>query len=469
MKKWGIMAALVAVAVGAFFAWKAFKGRGDSMASSLPADISMVGRVDAKQLALDYGLSFSDLKSWLLSGDKEEVGIDLVTPAYVFASEQSLGAIVPLDDAKQFAQFLREKGYITEEQRGLLWTVLDGNILMGIDDDRAMLMGPAVGEAQDFLRNTIAECLRQDASQSGKQSKIYEQMTQRKEPIALATTMAALPDGIVPRPVSKLLRNIDLSELGLSAGLTAHKERISLSLTPQSDNTTVNSFLDKLNEVFQPIDGSLVQSAPARPALHLEIGLDGTKLLTLLRQNQAIRTVMLMLNTLFDFDMLMNNIAGDVSLTWPSLSGDFVMQASVTDDSFIQNVSSWNDKLTRLAGLQFQSATANQASANYKGKTYYFSTNNNLLRISRTPSLAYSTGHYDVKHHIQDEMKGCRLFASADLAELTQALGEGQTERYLKLFQRVDISLTTTRELRIDLVAREGANLLQELMTQTQD
>ena len=96
MKKYGIIAVLVAaVAAAGVWGWSALTGRDDSMASSLPADVTLVGRVDLKTLVLDYGLDFADLKDLLFSDDKDEkTGVKLQTAAYIFASQGYFGGIV---------------------------------------------------------------------------------------------------------------------------------------------------------------------------------------------------------------------------------------------------------------------------------------------------------------------------------------------------------------------------------------
>ena len=112
MKKYGIIAVLVAaVAAAGVWGWSALTGRDDSMASSLPADVTMVGRVDLKTLVLDYGLDFADLKDLLFSANKDEkTGIKFQTAAYVFASQGYFGGIVALEDDNDFEAFLKKQG-----------------------------------------------------------------------------------------------------------------------------------------------------------------------------------------------------------------------------------------------------------------------------------------------------------------------------------------------------------------------
>ncbi|MBP5514133.1 MAG: DUF4836 family protein [Bacteroidaceae bacterium] len=464
MKKYGIIAAIVAVGIAAFIGWKMFHGRGDAMASSLPKDITAVSRLDAKQLALDYGLSLEDIRKLLLLDNDKEMGVDLMTPAYLFTSQGTLGAIIPLSDKGDFCKMLETKGYAVEDQRGMKWCIINGNMLAGIAKDRAMIMGPAVGSEQEQLRNVIYSCIDQSESESGKNTLLYKNLEKRDEPLALATSLEALPQTVLPSSLSRYLGDINLNDLGLSAGLMAKRDRVILNLTPNSENAKIDKAINQFDDILQPLDGSMLAASPTNSILHLEIGLKGEKLLRILRENKVIRTVLLMLNNVFDLDMILKSIDGALAFSLPQIDGDPVLQVKLSDDKFMQNVASWNDAISRAAGFQFYAQDKHRAMLTYKGKPYYFSSNQDMLTISSSEAIANSTGHHDIAYNFADEIKGQRLYASIDLSQFAKKyMNNSESAKMLKAFQRLTISASNSKNLQLQLVLNDGENLLDLL------
>ena len=474
MKKLGIVLAVAAVAVAGVVGWNMWRGKGESMASSLPQDITAVGRVNLKQAVMDYGVKFEDITK-VLFANNEKTGVDYVTPAYLFSSEGMLGAIVAVSDDDELEQFLKDKGNTVEEQRGLKWSTIGGNILMAFNDNRAMVMGPAVGSDLDNLRNKLAQCIKQSESESGKNTELYKRLMTRAEPIALSTDAGQLPKDMLPEWLNGVLGNVNLSDLLLSAGLKPHDNRFTLSLGTQTENETINKFQDHIDLIAKEVDASLLATAPTHAALHLEMAMDGEKLLSFLRENKAVRTMLVMLNTLFDIDMIIKNIQGDVSLTVPDLNGmgdmDVLFQAQLKDDGFMSRVEGWNDVMTRMAGIKFNVDGEKRARVTYQGGSYFFATHDKRLTLSNNQSMAYAEGRNDLKHNVSDEMKGNLLFCSLnldvlDVANNMKVFADRPLSYY---FQRVDLAVKNSREFRLELVGRDGRDLLRDWMREVEN
>ena len=465
MKKYGIIVALIAAIVVGIGGWWLLRGSNDNAASSLPANVTMVGRVDFKSLALGYGLSWDEVKELIASkNDKEDTGIDFSSNAYLFASQGYFGAIVPLGDADDFEAFLRREGETIETQRGLKWSVLNGNMLLAFSDDRAMFMGPALGAELDNLRNTLATCIRQKETESGKQSRLYKLATEREEPIGLATNFTTLPEVKLLREIPWLKVKLPLDALNLSAGVTLKKERFSLSAALDTEDKKTEKMLNRADDIFSKVNGDLLATTPANPLFHMMIGLDGEDLLTLLRENDAIRTALLMANALIDLDMIVKSIDGDVSLTLmgDSQHPDLLFQAQLENDKFMRNVTSWNDDMTRMAGLQFYARDEHNAICRMKsGTDFYFSTADKRLRISNNEATATATAHNDVAWAIKDDARKNILYATLDLSS-ARSVGPVSTSRLSTYFSRVTLSAPDLWHLDLNFDIAEGVDLLKE-------
>ncbi|MBQ8051139.1 MAG: DUF4836 family protein [Bacteroidaceae bacterium] len=476
MKKYGFIAAIAAVAIAGVVGWNLLRGRDDSMASSIPADATMVGRVDLKKFVLDYGLDLADLKELFFSAkDGEETGIKYQTAAYFFSSLGKLGLIVPLSDEDDYEALLKRQGVDIEEQRGMKWSVLNGNMLMAFDDDRAMIMGPAVGSDQDALRNTIYTCMKQKSSDSGKQSRIYKLLDERDEPIALSTNFDALPEEFRPKPMKYLPKNISLGALDLMAGLSARKDKVSLNIGLSSADEGTNRVLDKYNHVVDKIQGSLVETTPPNALFHLEMGLDGDDLLEILRENKLLRTALLAVNMVIDLDKILKSIDGDISLTCLDFNGhdapDLLFQADLDSDDFMKNVADWNDVGTRAMGINFYSQDKHNAVCTISGTPIYFGTRNKRLAISNQESLVKAEAHADVLQKFASDMKGNRIYGFLSIDKLRPMLGQlsPEADEYLGHLDRLTLSVPDSRQMHVDLVLSEGTDLLKLLKEITEE
>ena len=462
MKKYGIIAAVVVV-VAAIALGVMMLGGSKDVASSLPQNLTMVGRVDLKSMARQYGMDIKDagavLNSFLRFKADDETGVDYLNPTYVFASQGYFGGIIPLDDAEEFEAYLTKNANCQfESQRGFQWALLgENNILLAVAEDRAMLMGPAVGSQLDALRGTLAECLKQSESESGKQSPLYAMLDKREEPLVVATSFDALPEQIQPEPLRK---EFDLSKLRALAGLSLTKSKVELSLTLESDDKKANQLFDQLDEALQPINGSLLKTAFAKPMAHMEMGVNGEKLLEMLRSIPEIRTKLLLANTIFDADLILKDIKGDLALSYTNdilMSQEkYILQAQLKDERFLKNVDSWNDELSKAAGVRFETADSKSGSILYKDEApMYYAVREQVLRLSKDRTTANAEAHNEVAYAWEKEMKANRLYATIDASKILML------KFYLSNLERITLMMPEARQWNLKLEAAEGKELVK--------
>ena len=452
----GAALAVVAIVVAVLLS---LRGKRDDCSAALPEDATLVGRVNLKDLMLENGLSLSDLKDFVFSpGDS---GVDFAQTAYVFAFQSYFGAVIPLDDKDDFLNKTAPYHGEVERQRGLSWTTLEGSFLLVADDDKAMLVGPATLSEQDALRNTLYNCMTKGGG--GASGELFASLEGRKEPVAFATTM-----GVIPEQYCEWIRNtipegVAPEDLTLCAGLSARKNRLSLSASLLADGRKAGKFLDELNAVVKPIDASLFATATPHAFLHLETGIRGEALITLLRKNPETRTKMLGVNMIFDLDMILKSIDGDVSLTLPAFEPfdqSVLVQANITDDKFMENVSSWNEGASENAGVQFLPARNDCYLCAYQNMVCYFGVRDKRLFLSNKER--YTLAQIDAMVKAPEEAKGKRVYAVVDVSRLTDMLfflPEG-----LKTLQRLTLACQDVNEWTLTLEADEDADILKSLI-----
>lgn len=457
MKKYGIIAAVVLVLVAAFVGWRMWSKSHDDMSTSLPKELMMVGKVDMKSFFLENGLKWSEVRK-MISLDREKIGLDLLTPAYVFASQGYLGAVVAIDDDDDFKDFLSDKGCDVKQLRGLHWSVVMDNFLVGFNSNRAILMGPAVGSEQEALYGVIAGLIEQNAAESGINSHLYELMQGRTESVALAANMGAF----MQLPVLNQLEEkggmySTLQALDVTAGLSYLQDKVSLAMNVETEDKKTEKVLSALDEVFAPANASLLERDPDKTFFHMEAGLNGERLLELLRTNPEIRTTLLLANSIFDLDLILKSIKGDVSFTVPQISlgsPEVQFQAQLADDAFMQNISTWNDAVSRAAGVYFYPQRDDRYMAVFKGTPCYFSVAGKRLYLSNSDRLASPQSHHDVAYGLQDEMRQYRMYANVNVKSVAALLAMVPHAGFLSRIERVVLAMPSIRELKIELVTR---------------
>lgn len=457
MKKYGIIAAIALVLVAGLVGWRMWSRNHDDMSTSLPKELMMVGKVDMKSFFLENGKKWSEVRK-MIALDHKKVGLDLQSPAYVFASQGYLGAVVAVDNDDDFKDFLSGKGCDVKQLRGLNWSVVLDNFLVGFNSNRAILMGPAVGSEQEALYGVIAGLIEQNATESGIGSHLYELMQGRTEPVALAANMGAF----MQLPVLNQLEEkggvySTLQALDVTAGLSYLQDKVSLAMSVETEDKKTTKLLAALDEVFMPANASLLERDPDNTLFHMEVGLNGERLLELLRTNPDVRTTLLLANSIFDLDLILKSIKGDVSLTVPQISlgsQEVQFQAQLVDDSFMQNISTWNDAVSRAAGVYFYPQRDDRYMAVFKGTPCYFSVAGKRLYLSNSDRLASPQSHHDVAYDLQDEMRQYRVYGNLNVKSVAPLLAVVPHAGFLSRIERVVLAMPNMREMKIEFVTR---------------
>ncbi len=459
-KHYFIIGAVVAALVVAAAAWFCLRGSSDGYAQALPSDVTMVGRFNAKELFVENGIDLSDLKDLLFSSSIDDSGLDLSKTAYLFAFQSYYGAIIPLEDKDKFLEATKSYHGALENQRGMTWTSFDGSFLVVADDSKAMIVGPATLSQQQNLRNTLYECMTQD--KGGNESKLFESLSMREEPVALASNLGAIPQEYIEK-LGALPGGLKPSDLTLCTGLKAKKNKIMWGLNFVGESEKAKKYLDEVSAAFKPIDATLYATAPANPLFHLEAGINGEKLLELLRTNPEIRTKLLGMNMIFDLDMILKSIDGDFALSVGELKiGDVpvVLQAKVKDQKFMANVlSSWNKGASESAGVRFTSAPNGNYMCSYGGKSYLFGTKDNRLFVTNSEQYANASTS---GNKVPDDMKDCCFYASLDFSVIGDMLPF--LPKQLSGLQRLVFKSGSSNSLEITLMADEDTDILKSLI-----
>ncbi len=466
MKHWrsiGIVAGVAAVAAVAVVAVKSLRSDKDYCLPAVPRDAMLVVRLDAGQLLSHAGISPSDLQG--AATQLGDIGIDLRRRAYAFVYRGYPGIVVPLDDRDEFLKRTATLHGEVEKQRGLHWTTYGGSFLLAADDRKAIAIGPATTSEQDELRNTLYTCMTQKEG-DGKANPLLARLDERDEPLALAANLAVVSERELGIVAPVFPKNVALSDYTLTAGLSTNKNTITLSASLSGEGEEARAFLADINEAFKPIDASLFATAPANSFLHIEAGVDGDKLIELLRQSPETRTRMLATNMVFDLNMILRSLSGDVSLTVPRLmlyDPDVLLQANVADTGFMSNVMEWNEGVTEQTGIAFAPSALSGYQFAAGGDTYYFDVDDQRLHL--TNAEAYAHGGFGGMP-VPPDAQGSRVYIALDLASISHLLSLIPMDKSLRCLQRLTLRCDDISQWTLTLTAEDDTDILRYLVGQ---
>lgn len=471
--KYILIALLAAVVAGVGIYFVKQKGS-DAYLNALPKQATALARMDVRQLLKDADLSAEEINTLTeqlgtTPSQMSSMGIDLAKPAYGFVSPSGyfgmLCKVSQEDDLRQFLATSRNGHTITaiQQQRGYSWAVIDGNYLVAFGDGKLLGMGPAVGAAQDQLRNEMYRYLEQDKKESGVASTLYERLRGMDDALAAVLTMGILPEavgkamsGYIPASATKD------AVLALIAQVEPHAAHLRTELF--ADNKEAKQYMEQFEEVFNTIDGSLLAQTQDNTALWLCANIEGDEVLKMLRKVPAIRTVLMALNFVFDADQMLKAIDGDVAVELAGMSGalsrtdkPLQLTAELDNTDFLKNTDYWlksgHSQITALSPTSFAIKAA--------GQQFTFGVADKCLYVTTNNAMRQCAGNAYLQQHKSD-IRGLRFYATADMQQL--AATEPALATAARHIQRVSLSMKQMGQFQLDLLGTDDGNLLLNLL-----
>ena len=469
-----LFSSLAAVAVAGVVAWLVYGQGSDAYLRALPQDANALARLDVAEMADEADLSKQEQMDLLrrLTDSDGKVGFDLSRPIYGFvAADGNFGCVAAVDDKSDltaFCESLHRRGKASEitHQRGYSWTTVQQQWLLAYDAHTALLMGPAVGEAQDPLRNEMYRLLKQDKTDEGQTQRLMERLEERDEPF-----MAVLTPEVMPSTVRRYLWKMHASSAEdalLELMLKADDNELVFENKLVALNKTVEDELARLQALMRPVEASLVDNAHADHVAWLTVNVKGQTLMEALRTVKTFRTALVALNLSFDADRILQAVDGDVAIELPRLSGatgqgglplqSVCLTAKVAHTNFLQGASSWGSNFMGVRAL-----SPNDFALDFGVSPVYFGVKDNTFYLAPHQGLSIEGNSYLRRQ--RDDIKGTRLFATVALSSLRGLLEmTGQVGDLIGSFERLDIEMEDVGDFDVKLIAPKGTNIAKRLL-----
>ncbi len=470
-----IIITLVIIAVTFFALHKS----NNAYLKALPKDALALARLDAKSLLTEAELTKEEmaelLQRYSLSSEKSAaIGLDLSLPIYGFAANDGnfgfLAAVSDADDLTAWCESLAAQGHASEvtRQRGYSWVVVEQRWLMAFDDKKAMMMGPAVGGAQDRQRAVIAQLMQQSDDESALQTDLYQLLGTKDEPLVAAVRPELLPENVLGALGSLRLRS---SKQGLfRLTMNPDDDELEVDIDIISNDEDVLAELNKVNTLMRPIAGHLTNNAHADNAIWLAINTKGEELLKLLRSDAGIRTTLLTLNLVLDVDRMIEAIDGDVALEFTSAKAtpesgninfnfDFKnasLTAQVANTDFLSGASKWGNRIINVTAL-----SSTDYVVNIEPTPIHFGVKDKIFYVGSEPGLITEGNAY--LREQRSDILGARFYATMNLSSIPLEPVSILSKIYPDL-NRLDVKMNDAGEFTFTLKASDGTNILRTLL-----
>lgn len=449
-------------------------GQGSSYLNALPQDVVAVARLNVADFVDGLDFNEAERKQLLVRcaqvDDVSELGLDLRRPIYGFASQKGdfgvVAAVADDDALSRLCKNYSEKGQVSEivRQRGYNWTVVKGQWLLAFDSKKALMMGPAVGDAQDQLRSEMVRLLSQDSDESGEGKPLFKRL---KSGEALTAVMSPEPE-LLPSPVRSLLGYFGVHSAAdalLSLSLEFDDEELEVKADVLAESDETKDVLREMESALRPLKGQLARYASATPPIWLTANVQGRVLLDKLRQTSA-RGLLVAFNLVVDADRIVESFDGDLavelsqipsSLDLSALS-NVSLTAKVASTDFLSKSSSWGN-----AWIDVEKLSDKAFRLNWETAPLYFGVEDDVFYLGAHPLAAGSSNAHLADE--ADDIAGKRFFATAEVPALLSPLGPKKNllPSVVCRLEHLDVAMEKPGEFSLRVTAPKGTNLAKEI------
>lgn len=475
--------------------------------NALPKDASVVVAFELDEMAKKAGLNGAEgqkvvgkLKGLLKGGlqgeaaqlaerivdQPAESGLSFEDKVYMFATPHAnaFAVLAKVADESKVEALLKvlEKEHIAnslKEESGCRWTQI-GGALCAFNNGTFLLLQPSKGDAST-MQGTLHSLMRQKEGEGFASLPEFAKVEAEGNDIASIVNLTAIPYEFTTTLRMGLSADISLEDIKYLLTANFEQGRVVVNSESLIQNPKIVGFFDTMDKVIQPIQGKLLDCYQGNTMLWAGAHIKGKELYNMMCQNPAIKRMLDNPLLPVDVEYIFSSVEGDFAIGNASLlTGEYLLYADVTNSDFLKTFEDLRPLLALTGGQITLDTVGNDE---YLMRTYYgnfwFGVKNNRLYVTNKRSWAEEAGRTFgaslSRKPWASEVKENRLFASANLAALSEALGNyrsleltgnQQVDAVLMvLFSQcgyLNISMPEWRKGQMELVLKDKqTNLLQ--------
>ena len=459
-----ILAVVVAIAAGAYYF---FLAKSDVCKNVIPGDAKAVMTFSGTELVKQLDFSISDIFELLkLKGDddKEDVGVDLLSPMYGFVSNDNyVCGVFALNDAKKFEEAINKQNHTVESQRGFKW-VYENDVLACFDSDKALMMGPISKAESDGVRTKVVEWMKQGSHEIPMLSSLEDM----KGVLRLRTNLGALPDKYKSQ-FNLLDKDVDLSKVFFNVAFNVKEKAFVISSETESEDGAYTKLTSDMSGYNRPIQGGQLQMPYEKPLALAVFNFDGETLCKKLGSMNPYYGMLLGQLIMFcNAGMMLEAIDGNVTVAIDDITEDsprFYMTAQVKNKDFMNGAENWGDGLATL-GMLCQRVEGNNYLLQTKENKVYLGVRDDMLYFASDYDVAKAGGRFSSLKDgstLKSQAEGKLFYLSIDIDKLKESplaksslasKGESAKE-VLNYLDRLNISMGQNKSAQLEVTTKQ--------------
>ncbi len=412
----------------------------------IPKDAYMVVAVNLNNVVKKSDLSHSplfkmvlnSLSSVLGSGMKKKMdavvdnpsltGIDYESPAYAFEMKGNyFGLTMKVEDEnllKEFINSLVEQNLCTKikEHDGLCWSSLLNDIELVYSDNTLMLVTQLEGGNKQMTEKLMCLLMQQDYDNSFVSTDKYTKIKGLSyEDVQLYANMAALPNEILESYKQLIPVGAGYSNMEIVACVGFNKGSIDIKAICFSNNAKVQKQIENYSLAFKKMDGYYSDKVPENCNLWMCAGINGDKLLEILKHIPQLKEILLAANLGVDFDNMLRAVNGDMLLYTSEnkqSADEICMRAQLDNTDFMNDVSYWQQS-AKDYGVSLKSVGKNQYLIKGDDMNFYWAVDGKELYFGKE---MYKPLKKQSDNKFMDEIKENNLFVYIDASAYSPLL-----------------------------------------------
>lgn len=283
-----------------------------------------------------------------LIADPSLSGIDFTRPAYVFAANDKLfGLTMKVEDVSLFDELMGtlvklEVCSKVKKSDGYQWSNLaDGSARLVYNDNTLLIVFSRMESTKDLSQMMMA-MMRQDADDSFVTTPQFTKLREQTfEDLQVYFNLGV--EGYMNADFLKELlpKGAKPADYDVVAGLNLREGGVDIQSLLFSTNEKAQAELDECFASFKPMTGEYVNKIPRDTKLWACMGVNGDKLVNMLKRVPKIKETLLGIGFVIDAEQMLKAIDGDVLICAKPDQEDFGLYAQLGNSDFMKDVDSW--------------------------------------------------------------------------------------------------------------------------------
>lgn len=395
--------------------------------SSIPASCQALLAVDVvetgRQTGLDEKGGQAALQSVFMVDDIQNVGVDFTSSVYLFeTSGGDFGLVAKVDSKSDVAEWfstLEKKGVCKGigEKKGYPFYVLKESFVASFSGNALMIMGPAIGSEWPRKQQQMVKYLDAEDGDGIMQSKMFERIETMTGAANLVARASALPQKFAAPITLGAPKGTDASEVMIAAEMNVSKGLLNISGDVFSFNSAVDEALKKANAGYRKINGRFLKNIPSDAPFFMLANVNGAEFLKQIRTNEALRTMLLGINTVIDIDKMISSVDGDMAIVINKWQDEKIPVSIIAEanSSWTRDVEYWEKSnpagtITHVGGSFPQYTVTGESLAACFGmadnKTMYISTVDGMRQAA---DVLAETGNKALAKEVTDAVSDKRM------------------------------------------------------------